>query len=123
MAQITDANGNTTIRQGDTFYIVLEDIDSTLGGKVYIQVIDENRKPIFTTEPSVSILGLTEATITIPASQSDLLTVKRGNDFAEYQYAVKHVKDGVEDTWFLGDNRDFGELPVITVYPKVVEGE
>lgn len=123
MAYISDESGNITTRQGDTFYIRLTDIDPTLGGTVYVQVINSKRKMMFETEPAVSILGLSSATIAISAANSNLLTVPKNADYEEYQYAVKHVKDGVEDTWFLGENKDFGNLPTITVYPKVVEGE
>ena len=123
MAQISDENGNITTRQGDTFYIDLTEIDSSfVGGELYVQVINDKRKPMFENEPHKTVSDATER-ITIGASLSNLLTVKPSEDYAEYRYAVKCVKSGVEDTWLLGNTEDFGELPVITVYPKVVEGE
>lgn len=125
MGQISDSSGNIITRQGDTFYIDLElsEEESLQGGTLYVQIINEKRQQMLPNEVTYDVVPY-QTTIRIPvsASNSDLLTVKRSEDYAEYYYAVKHCSMlGIEDTWVIGGS-DLSELPTITVYPKVVNG-
>lgn len=125
MGQISDASGNIITRQGDTFYIDLElsEEETLQGGTLYVQIINEKRQQMLPNEVTYDVVAY-QTTIRIPvsASNSDLLTVKRSEDYAKYYYAVKHCSMlGIEDTWIIGGS-DLSELPTITVCPKVVNG-
>ena len=125
MAQISDSKGNITTRQGDTFYIplTLTQEETELLGTLYLQIINGKRKMMLPDEVTQNVIpGVTEINIPVAASLSDLLVVGKNDDYAEYRYAVKHCSSlGVEDTWIIG-GMEFDELPVITVYPKIVNG-
>lgn len=122
MAFTIDNNGNITLVQGDSGELVVTGLPTDQNYKVYFAIQDENRKPvgseiIVNSNKSDSVIFVLLGTLT------DLLTVKKGEDTANYYYGVKlcSEEDNTEDTLLLGDT-DIGDRNSITVYPKKVEG-
>ncbi len=111
----------TTLTQGDTGEYVLTGLPTDDYYTYYLAVQDQNRNPI---GEEIVANGNLKSTVTFPftSSLTDLLTVKKNEEYATYNFGVKLCsKAGVEDTLIIG-NKQVGEKNTITVYPKKVEG-
>lgn len=121
MAFNIDENGNITVIQGDSGQLVINGIPIDKNYSVYFAVQDENRKPIGG-EIFVNSNKNSSVVFILTAGLTDLLIVKKGEEFATYYYGIKICSsDGIEDTLLIG-NSQIGDLNTITVYPKKVEG-
>jgi hypothetical protein len=123
MAFIVDSTtGDITLVQGDSGEILIEGLNTDKNYTVYFSFYN-NKRRIIGTEVSISTNYNDHVILAIPASLTDLLVVPQGAETAEYYYGIKvcNSVDGFEDTVCIG-NKDIGDLNVITVYPKKVEG-
>lgn len=121
MAFSVDNFGNITLVQGDSGELAISGIPTDDNYSVYFAIQDENRTPIGD-EISVNSSKSSSVIFVIPASLTNLLTVKRNEEIATYYYGVKLCDEsGLEDTMLLG-NSNIGDRNTITVYPKKVEG-
>ena len=122
MAFFIDDEGNITLVQGDSGDITFDGIPTNKDYEVFFAIQDDKRRPI---GDEVSIMSnfLSSVVISVPATLTDLLEVKSGQDTAEYYYGVKicDAESGLEDTMILGGN-EIGDLNTITVYPRKVKG-
>lgn len=112
----------TTLTQGDSGEYTLTGLPTDDYYTYYLAIQDENRNPI---GEEIVVSGNLRSTVTFPfpASLTDLLTVKKSEEYATYYFGVKLCsKSGVEDTLLIG-NKQVGERNSITVYPKKVEGD
>lgn len=111
----------TTLTQGDTGEYVLTGLPTDDYYTYYLAVQDQNRNPV---GEEIVVNGNLRSTVTFPftSALTDLLTVKKNEEYATYNFGVKLCsKTGVEDTLIIGD-KQVGEKNTITVYPKKVEG-
>ena len=123
MAFIVDSTtGDITLVQGDSGEILIEGLNTDKNYTVYFAFYN-NKRRIIGTEVSISTNYNDHVILAIPASLTDLLIVPQGAETAEYYYGIKvcNSTDGFEDTVCIG-SKDIGDLNVITVYPKKVEG-
>lgn len=123
MAFIVDTEtGDITLVQGDSGDLFVEGLNTDKYYTVYFAIYNSRRK-ILGTEVSIEANKSDNVILSIPATLTDLLTVPQGMDTAEYYYGIKvcNEDEGFEDTVTIG-NKDIGDLNVITVYPKKVEG-
>ena len=121
MAFNIDENGNITVIQGDSGQLVISGIPIDKNYSVYFAVQDENRKTIGG-EIFVNSNKNSSVIFVLTPNLTDLLIVKKGEEFATYYYGIKICSsDGMEDTLLIG-NSQIGDLNTITVYPKKVEG-
>lgn len=122
MAFEVDINGNIALIQGDSGELCISGLPTDKNYTVFFAIQDESRKPIGD-EISVNTNGKSSVIFALNGGLTDLLTVKKGDDTAEYYYGVKLCdEDGeLEDTLLLGDSV-MGDVNTITVYPKKVEG-
>lgn len=126
MAFFIDDNGNITLIQGDSFNLVVDGLPTDKNYTVYLAIKNANRVTMGN-ELSVQTGGEDSVTFAITAALTDLLTVPRGEESAEYYYGIKICSTNTvtqattEETLLLGD-LDIAELNTITVYPKRVEG-
>lgn len=112
----------TTLTQGDSGDYVLTGLPTDQYYTFYFAIQDENRNPIGN---EIKVSGNLRSTVTFPLTPSltDLLKVKKNEEFATYYFGVKCCSSaGIEDTLIIGDKK-VGERNTITVYPKKVEGE
>lgn len=111
----------TTLTQGDTGEYTLTGLPTDDYYSYYFAIQDENRNPI---GEEIMVSGNLKSTVTFPitAELTDLLTVKKNEEYATYYFGVKCCsKTGTEDTLIIA-NKQVGERNTITVYPKKVEG-
>lgn len=121
MFYVDETTGDITLTQGDTGEYVVSGLPIDDNYTVYLAIQDENRKPIGN-EISVSAGLRSTVTLNFLTSLTDLLTVKKGEDYATYYFGLKLcTASGSEDTLLIG-NKQVGERNTITVYPKKVEG-
>lgn len=122
MAFFIDDEGNITLIQGDDGDVTFDGIPTDRNYEVFFAIQDDKRRPIGD-EVSVMSNNMSSVVITVPSSLTDLLTVKAGQETAEYYYGVKICDEatGLEDTMILGNN-EIGDLNTITVYPRKVKG-
>jgi len=122
MAFVVDDNGNITLVQGDSGELTVSGIDTDRNYTVYLAIQDSNRNPIGN-EIVVDSGGLDSVIFVFTPELTNLLTVKRRDESAEYYYGVKvcDSDSGIEDTLLIGDSV-MGDLNTITVFPKKVEG-
>jgi hypothetical protein len=122
MAFVVDDNGNITLVQGDSGELTVSGIDTDRNYTVYLAIQDSNRNPIGN-EIVVDSGGLDSVIFVFTPELTNLLTVKRREESAEYYYGVKvcDSDSGIEDTLLIGDSV-MGDLNTITVFPKKVEG-
>lgn len=121
MAFSVDNFGNITLVQGDSGELAISGIPTDDNYSVYFAIQDESRNPIGD-EISVNSSKSSSVIFVIPASLTNLLTVKRNEEIATYYYGVKLCDEsGLEDTMLLGNSK-IGDRNTITVYPKKVEG-
>lgn len=111
-----------TLTQGDTGEYVLTGLPTDQYYTYHFAIQDENRNPI---GEEIVVSGNLRSTVTFPikASLTDLLKVKKNEEYATYYFGVKccSAQAGIEDTLIIG-NKQVGERNTITVYPKKVEG-
>ena len=122
MAFFIDDEGNITLVQGDDGDITFDGIPTDRNYEVFFAIQDDKRRPIGD-EISVMSNNMPSVVISVPSTLTDLLTVKSGQETAEYYYGVKICDEatGLEDTMILSNN-EIGDLNIITVYPRKVKG-
>ena len=123
MAFIVDEEtGDITLVQGDSGEYIVSDLPTDKNYSLYFAIQDENRNPVGP-EINVEANGSSTVTFSIVPSLTDLLTVIRGEETQDYYFGIKicYAADNFEDTLLLG-NKNLGDLNIITVYPKKVEG-
>ena len=122
MAFFIDDEGNITLVQGDNGDITFDGIPTDRNYEVFFAIQDDKRRPIGD-EVSVMSNNMSSVVISVPSTLTDLLTIKAGQETAEYYYGVKICDEatGLEDTMILGNN-EIGDLNTITVYPRKVKG-
>jgi len=122
MAFIVDDYGNITLVQGDSGQLTVSGIPDDKSYTVYLAIQDSKRNPVGSEIHYTTNAGQSSVVFEFTPSLTDLLTVKRNEDSAEYYYGVKVCDaEGFEDTLIIGDS-DIGDVNTITVYPKKVEG-
>lgn len=123
MAFEVDNSGNITLVQGDSGKLTVSGIPDDKSYKVYLAVQDEKRRPIGTEVYYITSPGQSSVVFDFVPVLTNLLTVKRSEEFATYYYGVKVCDENseFEDTLLIGDSK-IGDLNTITVYPKKVEG-
>ena len=122
MAFSVDDDGNITLVQGDSGELKVSGLETDRSYTVYLAIQDSKRNPIGS-EISVLSNQQPEVIFSFTPSLTNLLTVKKGNEYEEYYYGIKacYASENFEDTLLIG-NSSFGDLNTITVYPKKVEG-
>ena len=122
MAFQTDENGNITLIQGDSGILIVSGISTDKNYTVYFAVQDRNRKPIGS-ELFINSNKSSEVAFYLTGAFTDLLKVEKNESFANYYYGIKvcDADTGFEDT-LVTETGEIGDLNVITVYPKKVEG-
>lgn len=123
MAFIVDSEtGDMTLYQGDSGELLVRGLNTDKNYTVYFAFYNKKRRRLGT-EVSIEANYSDHVKLSIPASLTDLLTVPLGLDSEEYYYGIKVCDSvtGYEDTSSIG-NKGFGDLNVVTVYPKEVEG-
>ena len=121
MAFLVDDNGDITLIQGDSGELKVNGLETDKNYTVYFAIQDEKRNPIGS-EVSIIANNASSVIFSITPSLTNLLKVKKNEDFATYYYGIKVCASGnYEDTLFVG-NDTFGSLRTVTVYPKKVEG-
>lgn len=123
MAFVVDEDtGDITLVQGDSGEITINGLPIGSNYTVYFAFYNDKRE-IIGQEVSMQTNSASVITMFIPASLTDLLTVKKNEDSAEYYYGIKICNSltGSEETLCI-NNSDIGALNTVTVYPKKVEG-
>lgn len=116
-------NGDMEIVQGDSFPFLIEGIKTDKDYEVYFSIYNSKGKRIGD-EVHVNSGYADSVVLEIPSTLTDLLTVKGGIESTEdYYYGIKlcHAESGLEETQKI-NGKEVGELSVITVHPKKVEG-
>jgi hypothetical protein len=116
-----DEKGNITLRQGDTFELVLNGLPTDQNYKVFFAVQDKERTPIGN-EVEVETKRASSVTVFLAADLTDLLVVEEGSMSQVYYYGVKICSteslNQTETTLVLGE----ADNNTITVYPRKVKG-
>lgn len=122
MAFVVDDNGNITLVQGDSGQLTVNGLNTDKNYTLYLAIQDSKRNPIGS-EIVVNSNGAESVIFVLSPELTNLLTVKRRDESAEYYYGIKVCDESTdfEDTLLIG-NSDIGDLNTITVYPKKVEG-
>ena len=121
MFEVDEITGDITLRQGDSGKYIISGLPTDQYYTVYLGIQNKNREPIGD-EISEAASLRSSVELNFPATLTDLLTVKKNEDTAEYYFGVKLcTAAGREDTLIIG-NKSVGDLNTITVYPKTVEG-
>ena len=116
-------SGNIEIVQGDSLTLIVDGIDTDENYKVYFSIYDQYGNGVGN-EVYVESQHQPTVILEIPSSLTDNLVVDTGIDgTTDYYYGIKVCLEetGFEDTLCIGDS-DIGELNIITVHPKKVEG-
>ena len=119
---VDEETGNITMIQGDYGEIKVTGLEEDKNYIVCLAIQDSKRNQIGS-EIQLQSNYQPEVVFALTPSLTDLLTVKKNNEFETYTYGVKlcYPSENFEDTLFIG-NTTFGDLNTITVYPKRVEG-
>lgn len=123
MAFVVDEDtGDITLVQGDSGTLIVTDLPEDESYTLYFAFYDEKRN-IIGDEMTVETDGSGTASISVLSSVTDLLTVDKNEDSAQYYYGLKLCLEdtGYENTLIINDG-DIGDLNTVTVYPKKVEG-
>lgn len=117
-----DDDGTITIYQGDTGHIIVNGLDANKNFNVYFAIQDKKRN-LIGDEIVLTSNGSESVDIYLPASLTDKLTVSQSASVETYYYGIKVTEIGStdEDTLFIA-GKDYGELNLMVVYPKQVEG-
>lgn len=122
MAFFVDDYGNITMVQGDSGQLTINGISTDKNYTVYFAIQDTKRRPVGT-ELAIESNYSPSVIFNLIPELTDLLSVKNGQDSAEYYYGVKVCdSEGFEDTLLIGKS-EIGDINTITVYPKKVEGD
>ena len=123
MAFKVDNNGNITMIQGDSGSLIIDGLNTDKNYTVYLAIQDKNRN---TVGNELNVLSNYSSTVIfyLTGNYTDLLVVPKNKDFETYYYGIKicDTTENSEDTLILG-NGNIGDLNIITVFPKKVEGE
>lgn len=119
---VDEITGDIITRQGDNGEYTIYNIPTDKDYKLYFSVFDENRNKIGD-EILVNSLYKDFATFIITPEFSDKLTVKKGEESAQYNFAIKKCYgfNQIEDTLVLG-NKTIYDKNTILVLPKESEG-
>ncbi|MCD7779800.1 MAG: hypothetical protein LUH05_03930 [Candidatus Gastranaerophilales bacterium] len=119
---VDETTGDITLVQGDSGILYVTDLPTDENYTLYFAFYDDKRN-IIGSEMSVQAKGEDTVSISILSSVTDLLTVDKKEDAAEYYYGLKLCLEdtGYENTLIINDG-DIGDLNTVTVYPKKVEG-
>ena len=121
MRTIDEETGDMEIRQGDTFSLIVSNVDNNC--KVYFSVTDAMNNRIFEIEKSPTN---NEVLFNITSELSNKLVVPRGRQYERYNYGIKLCwqvnNEWLEDTLVIG-NKTIGISNKITVYPLISEGK
>lgn len=122
MAFIVDDYGNITLVQGDSGQLTVNGLNTDKNYTLYLAIQDSKRNPIGS-EIVVNSNGAESVIFVLSPELTNLLTVKRRDESAEYYYGIKVCDESTdfEDTLLIGDSQ-IGDVNTITVYPKKVEG-
>lgn len=117
-----DEDGTITIYQGDTGHIVVNGLDSNKNLFIYFAIQDKKRN-LIGDEIKLTSNASESVDIYLPSSLTDKLTVPQSSTVETYYYGIKVSEIGStdEDTLFIA-GKDYGELNLMLVYPKQVEG-
>ena len=123
MAFKIDKNGNISMIQGDSGLITIRGLNPNKNYTVYFAIRDKNRKPVGE-ELSVSNNNESYVMFKLTGDYTDLLTVKKDENYAVYYYGLKICDEDSqrEDTLIVASG-ELGDVNTITVYPKKVEGD
>ena len=118
---VDEETGNITLTQGDTGKYTITGLPTDQYYTCYLAIQDEKRNPIG--DEIIENANLkSSVTFEFTSELTDLLTVKKNEETATYNFGVKMCdKTGAEDKLLIG-NSQIGDLNTITVYPKKVEG-
>ena len=117
-----DENGDISLIQGDSGYLIVEGISTDKNYKVYFAIQDKNRNPIGD-EIYVNSNNLGTVAFHFTGDFTDLLTVKKNESCAIYYYGIKVCgEDSQTENTLILSSGGLGTLNTITVYPKKVEG-
>ena len=116
------SNGDIELVQGDSGSIVIDGISTDKNYTVCLAIQDNKRRPIGN-EISVYSNNQSSVIFTLTSDFTDLLTVHKNNLYENYYYGIKicFPDDNFEETLIVKGN-DIGDVNLITVYPKKVEG-
>ena len=122
MAFKIDKDGNISMIQGDSGIISVRGLNPEKNYSIYLAITDKNRKRIGQ-ELSVNSNNSSSVMFQLTGSFTDLLSVKKDEDYAIYYYGLKicDLSTNIEDTLII-ESGDIGSVNTITVYPKKVEG-
>lgn len=117
-----DENGDISLIQGDSGFLIVEGIATDKNYKVYFAIQDKNRNPVGN-EIFVNSNNLGTVTFHFTGDFTDLLSVNKNESCAVYYYGIKICDEGsqTENTLILSKG-GIGTVNTITVYPKKVEG-
>lgn len=121
MSHVIESDGTIKLTQGDSAELKFYDIDHTKDYLFSFGVFDSNRNFI----GEITKRTENKRTLTLPISTefTDKLTVFKSYKFQTYYYGVKlsDPETGAEDTCTI-DNKEYGSLNRLIVYPKQSEG-
>ncbi len=119
---VDETTGDITLVQGDSGTLIVTDLPTDESYTLYFAFYDEKRN-IIGDEMTVDTNGSDTASVSILSSVTDLLTVDKNEDSAQYYYGLKICLEdtGYENTLIINDG-DIGDVNTVTVYPKKVEG-
>ena len=122
MSLVIENDGTISMYQGDTGYVDVNGLNPEKNYNVWFAVRDKKRN-LVGQELMVTSNFETSVSFFLDADFTDLLTVGNNKQFETYFYGIKvnEVDTDEEDTLFVG-NKDYGELNLMIVYPKQVEG-
>jgi hypothetical protein len=118
---VDETTGNITLIQGDYGELRITNLETDKNYTLCFAIQDEKRNPVGG-EISLQTNMASEVIFVLTPTLTDLLTVKKNNEYETYYYGIKRCyENNFEDTLFIG-NSGFEDLNTITVYPKRVEG-
>lgn len=122
MAFVIEENGDITLHQGDSGLYPITGLPTNENYLCCFEVRNAKRKTMGEQITKYSNYS-TYIEFDIPVTLTDLLTVKKDEEYTDYYFTIKICKTNPvrEDTLFLND-RYFGDDNVMRVYPKGAEG-
>ena len=122
MSAIIDDKGNITLVQGDSCVYGVTGLPIDKNYTAHFEVRDNKRKTVGQ-QITVATNYSTYIEFVLLGEFTDLLTVKKDEDTAEYYFSIKLCSKNPdrEETLLINDNQ-IGDENTITVYPKKVEG-
>lgn len=114
---MNDETGEQKVRQGDSYEFTVTGIDADW--EVFYSVYNIETQEIILEVQSEKIEGGDK--ISVPAGESDKLTVPQGKKSMTYGWGIKRKKNGFEDTTIVKDRKE-EDIVKIIVLPKITEG-